>query len=60
MLKIVLQIYDNDNIYFSGGKFNNSDFIKKVITLDKVNNVIHNLDIIDKDKYLHSINHFLI
>ena len=27
-------------------------FIKKVITLDEVNNVIHDLDIIDKDKYL--------
>ncbi len=27
-------------------------FIKKVITLDEVNNVIHDLDIINKDKYL--------
>ena len=31
---------------------NEKKFIKKVITLDEVNKVIHNLDIIDKDKYL--------
>ena len=31
---------------------NEKKFIKKVITLDEVNNVIRDLDIIDKDKYL--------
>ncbi|MDA8608619.1 long-chain fatty acid--CoA ligase, partial [Candidatus Pelagibacter bacterium] len=31
---------------------NEKKFIKKVITLDEVNNVIHDLDIINKDKYL--------
>ncbi len=31
---------------------NEKEFIKKIITLDEVNKVIHNLDIIDKDKYL--------
>ena len=31
---------------------NEKKFIKKVITLDEVNKVIHNLDIINKDKYL--------
>jgi len=31
---------------------NEKKFIKKIITLDDVNKVIHNLDIINKDKYL--------
>ena len=31
---------------------NEKKFIKKIITLDEVNKVIHNLDIINKDKYL--------
>lgn len=31
---------------------NEKKFIKKVITLDEVNKVIHDLDIINKDKYL--------
>jgi long-chain acyl-CoA synthetase len=31
---------------------NEKRFIKKVITLDEVNKVIHNLDIINKDKYI--------
>ena len=31
---------------------NEKRFIKKVITFDEVNKVIHNLDIINKDKYL--------
>ena len=31
---------------------NEKEFIKKVITLDELNNVIDNLHIIDKEKYL--------
>ncbi|WP_435086065.1 AMP-dependent synthetase/ligase [Candidatus Pelagibacter bacterium nBUS_33] len=31
---------------------NEKEFIKKIITLDEVNKVIHNLDITDKEKYL--------
>ena len=31
---------------------NEKKFIKKVITLDEVHKVIHNLDIINRDKYL--------
>jgi long-chain acyl-CoA synthetase len=37
---------------------NEKKFIKKVITFDEVNNVIHDLDIINKDKYL-DLNHIL-
>src|SRR5210317_466095 len=31
---------------------NEKEFIKKIITLDEVNKVIHNLNVINKDKYL--------
>jgi long-chain acyl-CoA synthetase len=31
---------------------NEKDFIKKIITIDELNEVIHNLDLIEKEKYL--------
>ena len=45
-------ISNNEMLKKLNNTINEKEFIKKVITLDEVNKVIHNLDIIDKDKYL--------
>ncbi|MDA7637599.1 long-chain fatty acid--CoA ligase [Candidatus Pelagibacter sp.] len=45
-------VSNNELLKKLNNTINKKRFIKKVITLDEVNNVIHDLDIIDKDKYL--------
>ena len=45
-------VSNNEMLKKLNNTINEKEFIKKVITLDEVNKVIHNLDIIDKDKYL--------
>jgi len=45
-------VSNNELLKKLNNTINEKRFIKKVITLDEVNNVIHDLDIIDKDKYL--------
>ncbi|MDA9665554.1 long-chain fatty acid--CoA ligase [Candidatus Pelagibacter sp.] len=45
-------VSNNELLKKLNNTINENRFIKKVITLDEVNNVIHDLDIIDKDKYL--------
>ena len=45
-------VSNNEMLKKLNNTINKKEFIKKVITLDEVNKVIHNLDIIDKDKYL--------
>ena len=45
-------VSNNELLKKLNNTINEKRFIKKVITLDKVNNVIHDLDIINKDKYL--------
>ena len=48
----LLIVSNNEMLKKLSNTINEKEFIKKVITLDEVNKVIHNLDIIDKDKYL--------
>ena len=45
-------VSNNELLKKLNNTINQKRFIKKVITLDEVNNVIHDLDIINKDKYL--------
>ncbi|MDC0853662.1 AMP-binding protein, partial [Candidatus Pelagibacter sp.] len=45
-------VSNNELLKKLNNTINEKGFIKKVITLDEVNNVIHDLDIINKDKYL--------
>jgi long-chain acyl-CoA synthetase len=45
-------ISNNELLKKLNNTINEKKFIKKVITLDEVNKVIHDLDIINKDKYL--------
>ena len=45
-------VSNNEMLKKLSNTINEKKFIKKVITLDEVNKVIHNLDIINKDKYL--------
>jgi len=45
-------VSNNELLKKLNNTINKKRFIKKVITLDEVNNVIHNLDIINKNKYL--------
>ena len=45
-------VSNNELLKKLNNTINQKKFIKKVITLDEVNNVIHDLDIINKDKYL--------
>ena len=45
-------VSNNELLKKLNNTINEKKFIKKVITLDEVNNVIHDLDIINKDKYL--------
>ena len=45
-------VSNNELLKKLNNTINKKSFIKKVITLDEVNNVIHDLDIINKDKYL--------
>jgi long-chain acyl-CoA synthetase len=45
-------VSNNELLKKLNNTINEKRFIKKVITLDEVNNVIHDLDIINKDKYL--------
>ncbi|MDB2591327.1 long-chain fatty acid--CoA ligase [Candidatus Pelagibacter bacterium] len=45
-------VSNNELLKKLNNSINEKRFIKKVITLDEVNNVIHDLDIINKDKYL--------
>ena len=45
-------VSNNELLKKLNNTINEKRFIKKVITLDEVNNVIRDLDIIDKDKYL--------
>ena len=48
----LLIVSNNEMLKKLSNTINEKEFIKKVITLDEVNKVIHNLDIIDKEKYL--------
>ena len=45
-------VSNNELLKKLNNTINEKIFIKKVITLDEVNNAIHDLDIINKDKYL--------
>jgi long-chain acyl-CoA synthetase len=45
-------VSNNEMLKKLSNTINKKKFIKKVITLDEVNKVIHNLDIINRDKYL--------
>jgi long-chain acyl-CoA synthetase len=45
-------VSNNEMLKKLNNTINEKKFIKKIITLDEVNKVIHNLDIINKDKYL--------
>ncbi len=45
-------VSNNEMLKKLSNTINEKKFIKKVITLDEVNKVIHNLDIINKGKYL--------
>ena len=45
-------VSNNEMLKKLSNTINEKKFIKKVITLDEVNKVIHNLDIINRDKYL--------
>ncbi|MDC0642463.1 long-chain fatty acid--CoA ligase [Candidatus Pelagibacter sp.] len=45
-------VSNNEMLNKLSNTINEKKFIKKVITLDEVNKVIHNLDIINKEKYL--------
>jgi len=45
-------VSNNELLRKLNNTINEKKFIKKVITLDEVNKVIHDLDIINKDKYL--------
>ena len=45
-------VSNNELLKKLNNTINEKRFIKKVISLDEVNNVIHDLDIINKDKYL--------
>ena len=45
-------VSNNELLKKLNNTINQKRFIKKVITLDEVNNVIHDLDIINRDKYL--------
>ncbi|MDA9793761.1 long-chain fatty acid--CoA ligase [Candidatus Pelagibacter sp.] len=45
-------VSNNELLKKLNNTINEKRFVKKVITLDEVNNVIHDLDIINKDKYL--------
>ena len=45
-------VSNNEMLKKLSNTINEKEFIKKVITLDEVNKAIHNLDIINKDKYL--------
>ena len=48
----LLIVSNNELLKKLNNTINEKRFIKKVITLDEVNNVIHDLDIINNDKYL--------
>jgi long-chain acyl-CoA synthetase len=48
----LLIVSNNELLKKLNNTINEKRFIKKVITLDEVNNVINDLDIINKDKYL--------
>jgi len=48
----VVIVSNNEMLKKLSNIINEKKFIKKVITLDEVNKVIHNLDIINRDKYL--------
>ena len=48
----LLIVSNNELLKKINNTINEKRFIKKIITLDEVNNVIHDLDIINKDKYL--------
>ncbi|MDB3889924.1 long-chain fatty acid--CoA ligase, partial [Candidatus Pelagibacter sp.] len=48
----LLIVSNNEMLKKLSNTINEKEFIKKVITLDEVNNVIENLYIIDKEKYL--------
>src|SRR6056300_850713 len=48
----LLIVSNNELLKKINNTINEKRFIKKVITLDEVNTVIHDLDIINKDKYL--------
>jgi len=45
-------VSNNEMLKKLSNTINEKKFIKKVITLDEVNKVIHNLNIINRDKYL--------
>ncbi|MDA7576776.1 long-chain fatty acid--CoA ligase [Candidatus Pelagibacter sp.] len=45
-------VSNNEMLKKLSNTINQKEFIKKIITLDEVNKTIHNLDVIDKDKYL--------
>jgi len=45
-------VSNNEMLKKLNNTINEKDFIKKIITLDEINNVIHNLDIIDENKYV--------
>ena len=48
----LLIVSNNEMLKKLSNTINEKEFIKKVITLDELNNVIDNLHIIDKEKYL--------
>ncbi|MDA7545050.1 long-chain fatty acid--CoA ligase [Candidatus Pelagibacter sp.] len=48
----LLIVSNNEMLKKLSNTINEKEFIKKVITLDELNNVINNLHIIDKEKYL--------
>ncbi|MDB4613049.1 long-chain fatty acid--CoA ligase [Candidatus Pelagibacter sp.] len=48
----LLIVSNNEMLKKLSNTINEKEFIKKVITLDEINNVIDNLHIIDKEKYL--------
>ncbi|MDB3960183.1 long-chain fatty acid--CoA ligase [Candidatus Pelagibacter sp.] len=48
----LLIVSNNEMLKKLSNTINEKEFIKKVITLDELNNVINNLYIIDKEKYL--------
>jgi len=48
----LLIVSNNEMLKKLSNTINEKEFIKKVITLDELNNVIDNLQIIDKEKYL--------
>jgi len=45
-------VSNNEMLKKLSNTINEKEFIKKIITLDEVNKVIHNLNITDKEKYL--------